>query len=106
MKNIKELLPIGSVVLLKGGTKKTIIMGILQALPENKDQVYDYLGVPYPEGYMGTKATYVFNHEDINDVIFEGYQNPEREGLLMLLQSVYDRAAERVAQENTGEKEE
>ena len=48
----KELLPIGSVVLLKGGIKKIMVTGIK---PVSKDddgteQEYDYIGVIYPEG--------------------------------------------------------
>ena len=46
----KELLPIGSVVLLKGGIKKIMVTGIK---PVSKDddgteQEYDYIGVIYP----------------------------------------------------------
>lgn len=50
---MKNLLPIGSVVLLKDATKKLVIIGILQVNP-SENKIYDYLGVPYPEGYVAT----------------------------------------------------
>ena len=75
---MKDLLPVGSVVLLKDATKKLMIIGILQVKPD-EDTVYDYLGVPYPEGYVGAENNFLFNHADINDLIFKGYTNPERD---------------------------
>ena len=54
----KELLPIGSVVLLKGGIKKIMVTGIK---PVSKDddgteQEYDYIGayryIQYLSGYV------------------------------------------------------
>lgn len=32
---MKDLLPVGSIVLLKGGVKKTVIIGVLQVSEEN-----------------------------------------------------------------------
>lgn len=61
MASIANLLPIGSVVTLKGGTKKLAIMGILVG---NKDASYDYIAVPSPEGFIDEEHTYLFNHED------------------------------------------
>ena len=46
----KELLPIGSVVLLKGGIKKIMITGIKPVSKDDEDgteQEYDYIGVIY-----------------------------------------------------------
>lgn len=73
----QELLAIGSVVLLKEATKKLMIIGLK---PQYDGKGYDYLGVLYPEGYLGSgQANYVFNQEDINDIVFRGYRNPEYE---------------------------
>ncbi|MBO6134279.1 MAG: DUF4176 domain-containing protein [Lachnospiraceae bacterium] len=76
---MKELLPIGSVVLLRNGRKKLMIIGIKQADAENPSVIFDYSGVMYPEGYLGEKSFFLFNHKDIVDVIFTGYTNVERE---------------------------
>ena len=64
-----NLLPIGSVVLLKDATKKLMIIGIMQ-VKESENKTYDYLAVPYPEGYLGQDTNFLFDHEDINDIIF------------------------------------
>lgn len=48
---MKDLLPIGSVVTLKEGTKRLMIIGRLQQNVRTK-KVYDYAGCLWPEGYM------------------------------------------------------
>ena len=46
--------------------------------------VYDYIGVPYPEGYIRADSAFLFNHEDIKDIVF-GFEDEEREGFLEIL---------------------
>lgn len=46
---MKDLLPIGSVVTLKEGTKKLMIIGRLQQ-NVNTQKIYDYAGCLWPEG--------------------------------------------------------
>lgn len=87
---MKALLPIGSVVLLKDATKKLMIIGILQ-VDQNKNTLYDYLAVPYPEGFLGADTNFLFQHEDINDVIFTGYRNPEQDTFLKAMNLLYER---------------
>ena len=87
---MKALLPIGSVVLLKDATKKLMIIGILQ-VDQNKNTLYDYLAVPYPEGFLGADANFLFQHEDINDVIFTGYRSPEQDTFLKAMNLLYER---------------
>ena len=82
---INELLPIGSIVLLKGGIRKLMITGIKTVVKEEPDTIYDYIGVLYPEGFIGDEGNFLFNNEDINDVIFKGYTNPEREDYMAFL---------------------
>ena len=85
----EKLLPIGSVVLLKGGVKKLMITGIKPVAAEKPDDVYDYIGVIYPEGYLSNEYNFLFNHDDINDVVFTGYKNPEREEFIRFLTEEY-----------------
>ena len=51
---------------------------------------YDYIGVLYPEGFISNEYNFLFNHEDINDVVFTGYNNPERESFVEFMQQAYD----------------
>lgn len=86
----KELLPIGSVVLLKGGSKKLMIIGLKPVKEEEPDTIYDYIGVLYPEGFISNEYNFLFNHSDINDIVFTGYNNPERESFIDFMQEAYN----------------
>ncbi|HIQ98958.1 MAG TPA: DUF4176 domain-containing protein [Candidatus Scybalocola faecavium] len=89
--NIENLLPIGSVVLLKGGVKRLMIYGVRQT--DKKSQVeYDYIGVLYPEGNIGDDYQYLFNHDDIQEIYFKGFEDDERARFIERLKNYYDRA--------------
>ena len=96
MQQVGELLPVGSIVLLKGGTKKTMIMGVLQTDEEHPETVYDYMGIPYPEGYMGEESVYLFQHENINDIVLRGYENPERDEMIQVLEMIIEKTQEQL----------
>ena len=83
-----QFLPNGTIVLLKGAAKKLMIYGRKQ-LKLDDEQMFDYLAVPYPEGYISPEYTYVFNHSDIEEIIFLGFDNEEEK----TLQSILHRAA-------------
>ena len=74
MKN--KYLPIGSVVLLKGGTKRTMIYGRMQ-LSIDTGKMYDYIACFYPEGNVSKNFTFLFDHSQIEEVIFEGFSDEE-----------------------------
>lgn len=88
MTNVKELLPIGSVVLLKEGEKRLMIYGIKQTELES-NQEFDYIGVIYPEGYLGDVGVFLFNHEDIKKVYFLGMNDMERQTFMDRLDEFY-----------------
>lgn len=98
---VKELLkfvPVGSVVRLKGAEKNLIVIGILQFQME-KEKIYDYMGVVYPEGYIGAVSCALFNHEDIEEVIFQGYHDKERQAYLQLMQDTFAKVRDVVVKE-------
>ncbi len=88
MRDIQMLLPIGSVVLLKNGIKKLMIIGVVPYDKEAPEQVYDYIGVLYPEGFLGDKTNFLFQHEDITDIVFRGYDDSERMQFVKFLNQV------------------
>ena len=88
---IKQLLPIGSIVLLKDGEKRLMISGIMQTDTGGTQKNYDYMGVLYPEGHIGEGFQYLFNHEDINEIIFRGFEDAERVEFLDKLTNLYER---------------
>lgn len=78
MENKNErFLPIGSVVLLKGGTKKAMITGFCSVAAEDKAKMYDYTGCVYPEGYLDFSQICLFDHEQIEQVFHYGYVDEE-----------------------------
>ncbi len=81
---MKKYLPIGSVVLLKNGTKKVMIYGRKQIATES-GKMYDYVACFYPEGNVSDDYTFLFDHENIEKVIFEGYSDEEDKKFLMNL---------------------
>ena len=87
---IKDLLPIGSIVLLKDGEKRLMINGIMQNDAGGTKQNYDYLGILYPEGHIGEGFQYLFNHEDIDKIVFRGYEDEERNEFLAKLAALYE----------------
>ena len=86
---IAELLPIGTIVLLKEGEKRLMINGIKQTNANGDGKEYDYLGILYPEGHIGDDFQYLFNHEDISEVIFRGYEDDERNEFITKLVKLY-----------------
>ena len=89
MKDIREFLPIGTVVVLKNGTKRLMIFGIIQSNAEDPGEEYDYIGVPYPEGNMGQDYQYLFYHNDIEEIFFKGYEDVERQEFIENLEEFY-----------------
>ncbi len=73
---MKTLLPIGSVVLLDGGEKRLMVYGRVQREAETKE-LFDYVGCYYPEGVISTSSVILFNHEDIQNVFFIGFQDED-----------------------------
>ncbi len=72
----KNLLPIGSVVLLKGGEKRIMITSrIITRVGE--DDIYDYAACYYPEGLIDSKDMVFFNRDAIDTVFFIGFQDSE-----------------------------
>lgn len=74
----KVFLPIGSVVVLKKYPRELMITGILQYSQNNKNTMFDYIGVLYPEGDMGSNFKMTFNNEDIDHLVFKGYEDEKR----------------------------
>lgn len=78
MKKIGEkFLPIGTVVMLKGGKKRVMITGFCSMDINNKENVYDYCGCLFPEGFITSNQTLLFNHEQIEEVFHLGLSDDE-----------------------------
>jgi hypothetical protein len=87
----EKFLPIGTVVLLKGGTKEVMITTYC-IFPTNtqivnnqeikpKIDLFEYGGCLYPEGILDSNTSFAFNHADIEKILFLGYETPKQEEL-------------------------
>ncbi len=72
----KDLLPIGSIVLLKGGNVKLMITGRIIS-DDSLQNIYDYVGCIYPIGITAEDDQYFFNRDDIETTYFIGFQDEE-----------------------------
>ena len=97
----KKILPLGSVVLLNGGTKKVMIIGYCMRTPEKPNKLYDYCGCIFPEGVLRSDVTCVFNHNQIKEVCFAGYQNEESNKFIDRVVALTEQEAAKAKQEPT-----
>lgn len=82
------LYPIGTIV--RVGVSSDLLMIVSRYPLSIKDNVkgyFEYSACLYPIGVEVNNNAYLFNHEDIVEVIFEGYVNKLEEKL----RSIYDR---------------
>lgn len=75
-----QILPIGSVVLLKNSTKRLMIVALLQE--DGNGNAWQYAGCYFPEGIKDANSFYLFNNEQISRVFYFGYCDAEQMCLL------------------------
>ena len=87
----KELLPIGSVVLLKGAKKRLMVTGYYSMpLGTSNEKVYDYNGCSFPEGIIDSKKCLLFNHSEIENIYYYGLKDQEQVEFINELTSAMD----------------
>ena len=75
--NYEKYLPIGTVVMLKGGKKRAMITGFCSISGEDRTKVFDYSGCLYPEGFISSNQTLLFNHDQIEKIFYLGLSDEE-----------------------------
>lgn len=73
----EKYLPIGTVVTLKNAKKRIMIIGYCPVDNGNK-QMYDYSACIYPEGLLDSNKILLFNHDQIEQINFEGLNDEEQ----------------------------
>lgn len=73
----EKYLPIGTVVMLKGGSKRAMIIGFCAYEDNEKSKLFDYSGCLYPEGLIASNQTLLFNHDQIEKIYYIGFVDPE-----------------------------
>ena len=73
------MLPIGSIVYLKKGTNKLMILNRGPIIEQNGEQtLFDYSGCFYPQG-IDPENVFYFNEENIDEVVFEGFKDNDED---------------------------
>ncbi len=72
-----NFLPIGSIITLKKTKKKVMIIGFLCKEQDKDSNLYDYIGCAYPEGVISSDINLLFNNDDIDSIICDGYIDNE-----------------------------
>ena len=75
----EKYLPIGTVVMLKNGTKRVMITGFCTSPNNNQKELWDYNGCFYPEGILASNQVCVFNHEQIDKIYHLGLKEDDEE---------------------------
>lgn len=75
----EKYLPLGTVVLLKGGNKRLMIIGFCTAAENKKEEIWDYNACLYPEGILKSNESVMFNHDQIEKIYHLGLIDAEEE---------------------------
>lgn len=100
-----KYLPLGSIVLLKGGKKRLMISGYATIDINKKDKMFDYCGCLYPMGVLSTDQNFLFDHEQIEKIYSLGYVDDEaKEFLRQLKENLTEENIKKILEEtNKGE---
>lgn len=86
---MNSLIAIGTVVLLKGTEKRIMIIGYYPVTNhENIELTYEYCGCLFPEGVFDAKQSILFNHSDIEKIIYNGLVDQEQKEFIDKLSQV------------------
>ena len=83
----KEFVPIGTIVTVDFVEQAVMIYGRKQQ-QEDKNEIWDYVACPYPQGHLSDETNVFFNHDQIQQIIFKGF---ESEGEVTLRQEIFEK---------------
>lgn len=73
-----RMLPIGTIVKLDiVSSEKIMIISRLAKRNEADVQLWDYCGCAAPDGFMQADSLRFFNHDDIQQLLFIGFQDEQ-----------------------------
>ena len=82
-----SILPIGTIVYLKEGSQKLMIL--------NRGVTIDYSAAFYPIG-LNPEQLFYFNREDVDKVVYPGYSDEEEERFAEIYQRWLDENSETI----------
>ena len=93
-----NLLPLGSVVLLKDATKRVMICGRMQT-EQSTGKEFEYSGCLYPEGILNSDELILFNNEDVERLYYVGMQDEEEFAFKQYLNDLIDEREKKTEKE-------
>ena len=94
----EKYLPIGSIVKLKNNDNEIMIVGYYSVEYNDMVEIYDYLGCLYPEGLLLKNDFISFNHDDIANCVFKGFEN---EKFVAMKKKFLNDGIEEISEENS-----
>lgn len=78
LEKIENLLPVGTIVRLKDGIKTIMVTGFFPVSSDD-NKMYDYSACFYPEGLISSEINMLFNHEQVDEILYSGYNSKEHQ---------------------------
>lgn len=91
MNDYEKYLPLGSVLMLKNGKHRVMVVGYCAKVDDENSPFYDYIGCFFPEGIFTTEQSMVFNHVDIDKIFHIGFVDEEVKALNAKLKEIMKR---------------
>ncbi len=86
-----EYLALGSIVVIKGGFRKYMILARgIQVNVNGANNFFDYGACLYPEGVIDDKVMY-FQHADILKVVHEGYSDEDDKIMIENIKEAFEK---------------
>lgn len=89
--NYNKYLPVGTVVMLKNGRHRVMIVGFAASINTYPDKIFDYIGCLYPEGIFTYEQSLNFDHSDIEKIYFVGYSDDEEKSFKIKLNNLVNK---------------
>ena len=78
-------LPVGTVCTINNTNRKYVIIGYFSLEYGSNIKLYDYIGLPYPEGFLMKNKINSFNHSEITNIEHLGLVNEDFENFNNIL---------------------
>ena len=91
-----QILPIGTVVMLKNSSSAIMIAGYLAESEAKPGYIWDYSGFLYPVGMRDGSEVYTFDQGQIEEIYALGYQDGESFGFIQHIQKAAAKLAEKL----------
>ena len=104
MKKEEKYLPIGTVVMLKGGTKRLMITGFYTVESGKANEAWDYSGCLYPEGLLASNQICLFDHSQIKEIYHKGLVDEEEKEFKKDLKKMIEGIEKQETQKTKAEK--